>query len=92
MAGLGKGFTTPSTPVSFKGLGGGVNTTAGQLYLQPNEWSDLLNIDFDKFGSIIKRNGYTALNTSAFSVSKNFELQIEVGYKVYSNKATTVIS
>lgn len=58
-------FTTPTVPVSFKGLGGGLNSTAGQLYLESNEWSDLLNVDFDKYGSILKRNGYTALNTSA---------------------------
>lgn len=60
-------FTSRSAPVSFKGLGGGLNSTAGPLYLEPNEWSDLLNVDFDKFGSLLKRNGYTALNTSAFN-------------------------
>ncbi len=67
MAGIKSGFSSPSAPISFKGLGGGINTTAGQLNLQPNEWSDLINIDFDRFGSILKRNGYTALNTSAFN-------------------------
>lgn len=65
MAGLK--FSTPSVPVSFKGLGGGLNTTAGSLNLQPNEWSDLANCDFDRFGSILKRNGYSALNSSEFN-------------------------
>jgi hypothetical protein len=67
MAGIKSGFTSPSVPVSFKGLSGGLNSSAGPLYLQPNEFSDLLNVDFDRFGSILKRNGYTALNTSAFN-------------------------
>jgi len=62
-------FTTPSAPVSFKGFGGGLNSTAGSLSVAPNEWSDLQNVDFDRFGSILKRNGYTALNTSAFNTS-----------------------
>lgn len=55
-----------TTPVSLasKALGGGLNTTAGPLHLEDNEASDLQNIDFDKFGSILKRNGYTAINTS----------------------------
>ncbi len=50
-------------------LNGGLNSTAGPLGLNNNEASDLQNIDFDKFGSISKRNGYTALNTSAISGS-----------------------
>lgn len=62
-------YTTPSAPVSFKQLNGGLNSTAGPLGLQPNEFSSLLNIDFDKFGSFQKRNGYTALNSSAFNSS-----------------------
>lgn len=62
-------FTTPSSPISFKKLNGGLNSTAGPLGLEPNEFSSLLNIDFDKFGSFLKRNGYTALNTSAFNSS-----------------------
>jgi len=67
MAGLT--FTTKSVPIAFKGFNGGLNSTAGPLGLQQNEFSDLLNIDFDKFGSFNKRNGYTALNTSAFNSS-----------------------
>lgn len=81
-------FTTPSSPVGFKGLGGGLNSTAGPLYVQQNEWSDLQNVDFDKFGSILKRNGYEALNTSAFNSSarwtglKWFELASGTRYLV----------
>ncbi len=62
-------FTTSSSPLSFKKLNGGLNSTAGPLGLEPNEFSDLLNIDFDKYGSFLKRNGYTALNTTAFNSS-----------------------
>lgn len=65
----GSGFTSKSIPISFKRLNGGLNSTAGPLGLEPNEFSDLQNIDFDKYGSFGKRNGYTALNTSAFNSS-----------------------
>ncbi|MBU2177432.1 MAG: hypothetical protein KJ556_20260 [Gammaproteobacteria bacterium] len=68
MAGLT--FTTPSVPFSFKKFNGGLNTTSGPLGLEDNESSDLQNIDFDKFGSFGKRNGYTALNTSAIEASQ----------------------
>ena len=54
-------FTTPAQSLGSKALGGGLNTTAGPLHLEDNESSDLLNIDFDKFGSILKRNGYVAI-------------------------------
>ena len=56
-----KRFTTPIQSLGSKALGGGLNTTAGPLHLEDNESSDLLNIDFDKFGSILKRNGYVAI-------------------------------
>lgn len=60
-------YTTRSIPISQKVFNGGLNTTAGPFGLSDSESSDLQNIDFDKFGSIIKRNGYSALNTSAIS-------------------------
>lgn len=63
----GTTFSTKSVPISFKQLSGGLNSSAGPLGLQPNEFSDLQNIDFDKFGSFAKRSGYTALNTAAFN-------------------------
>jgi len=65
-------FTTPSAPLSIKKLNGGLNSTAGPLGLEQNEFSDLLNIDFDKFGSFLKRNGYTTLNTSVFNSSERW--------------------
>lgn len=60
-------YTSSTVPISFKKMNGGLNSTAGPLGLEKNEFSDLLNIDFDKFGSFAKRNGYTALNTSAYN-------------------------
>lgn len=67
MAGLN--LTTPSQPIADINFNGGLNTTSGPLSVKDNESSDLQNIDFNKFGSILKRNGYTALNTSAISGS-----------------------
>ena len=65
----GMNFTSSSTPISDINFNGGLNTTSGPLSLKNTESSDLLNCDFNKFGSIVKRNGYTALNTSAISGS-----------------------
>jgi hypothetical protein len=62
-------FISQSVPVSHKGLNGGLNSSAGPLYLQDNESSDLQNVDFDKFGSVLKRNGYATLNTAAISAT-----------------------
>ena len=56
---------TTFVPVTFKTLGGGLNSTAGALNVQDNEASDLLNVDFNKFGSVLKRNGYYPLSTNA---------------------------
>lgn len=63
----GGNFTTPSTPFSFRNFTGGLNTTAGSLGLDNSESSDLRNVLFNKFGSIVKRNGYTHLNSTAIS-------------------------
>lgn len=65
MAGLR--FTSQSQPISDTNFNGGLNSTSGPLSLSNSESSDLQNLDFNKFGSIVKRNGYTALNTSAIS-------------------------
>jgi len=62
---MAKTYAGNRVPLSVKKLGGGLNTASGPLGLQDNESSDLLNIDFDKFGSILKRNGYTHLNSTA---------------------------
>ncbi len=63
------GIKLTSSTISFgdTALNGGLNATAGPLNLKNNESSDLQNIDFNKFGSILKRRGYTALNTSAIT-------------------------
>lgn len=60
-------YTTASQPISDKAFNGGLNSTAGALKLAENESSDLENIDFDKFGSLLKRNGYTALASSGIT-------------------------
>ena len=62
-------YISADTPFSFIKLGGGLNNTSGTLNVQDNESPDLLNIDFDKFGSIMPRYGYTILNTTALSTT-----------------------
>ena len=63
MAGIN--FTSSSQPVSSVTFNGGLNSTAGPLSVKETESSDLQNIDFDKFGSILKRNGYKVLSTAS---------------------------
>lgn len=67
MAGIN--LTSQSQSIPDINFNGGLNSTAGPLSLNNTESSSLQNIDFSKFGSILKRNGYTALNTSAISGS-----------------------
>ncbi len=62
-------FTSTVLPVGSVALNGGLNSTSGPLGLQDNEASDLQNIDFNKFGSVIKRNGSAQLNTTVASIS-----------------------
>ena len=57
-------FTTQSVPQGSVKFNGGLNSTAGPLSLSDNESPDLQNVDFNTFGSVVKRNGYTALNTT----------------------------
>lgn len=71
MAGLP--YTSQSSPKGDRSFSGGLNSTAGDLGLRDNEASDLQNVDFDKFGSVIKRNGYTALNTSALTSTPDID-------------------
>ena len=59
----GKQYTSQSVSISAKNFSGGLNSTAGPLSVQDVESSDLQNIDFDKFGSILKRSGYRVLST-----------------------------
>lgn len=60
-------YISRTLPISYIRLNGGLNSTAGPLGVADNEASDLLNMDFDKFGSALKRYGYTALNTTAIT-------------------------
>ena len=61
----GKNYTYGSSTSGINDLGGGLNSTASALNLADNEMSDLLNVDFDVFGSIKKRNGYLNVNETA---------------------------
>ena len=53
-------FSQPKNDINFNG---GLNSTNGPLSLKDTESPSLQNIDFNKFGSILKRNGYIVLNT-----------------------------
>lgn len=66
-------YSTTNVPISDYSLGGGLNTTSGALSLQNNESSNLQNVDFDKFGSVLSRNGYAALNTTAITSSPDID-------------------
>jgi hypothetical protein len=69
----GISFLSKSVPSSHVALNGGLNSTSGPLNVADNESSDLQNIDFDKFGSILKRSGYTSLNTGGIYASTSTE-------------------
>ena len=60
-------YTSTAVPIGIVGLSGGLNTNASGLAVQDSESSDCQNVDFDIFGSVVKRNGYTQLNVSAFN-------------------------
>jgi len=64
MGNIKGGYSSSSVPVKHITLGGGLNTASGPLNLQDNEASDLQNVDFDKFGSVVKRGGYEKLHTT----------------------------
>lgn len=80
-------LTSFSQPVPLKNLNGGLNSTAGGLGAQNNESTDLQNIDLNKFGSILKRNGYTALNTTAITASPTSD---GLSWFEYDSSGTTV--
>lgn len=58
-------FTTGPTTYNVISFAGGLNTNAGPFALQSNESPDLQNVDFNIFGSLLKRNGYVNVNSSA---------------------------
>lgn len=61
-------FSQPRTDSNFNG---GLNSTSGPLSVTDAESPSLQNIDFNKFGSILKRNGYLNLNSTATSGTTN---------------------
>src|SRR3990167_2044829 len=64
-------YTSLSQSIPDINFNGGLNSASGPLSVESNESSGLQNIDFNKFGSILKRNGYTALNTTAITNTPN---------------------
>lgn len=62
-------YSSKAINANFIQFTGGLNSTAGPLGLSNQESSKIQNIDFDKFGSILKRSGYTAANTVALNSS-----------------------
>lgn len=62
-------YTTKAITASFIQFTGGLNSAGGSLNLSNRESSKIQNIDFDRFGSVLKRNGYLAANTSALNSS-----------------------
>lgn len=65
MAGIN--YTSNSIVFNLIKSTGGLNSTSSGLNVEDSESTDCQNIDFNKFGSILKRNGYTTLNDSAFN-------------------------
>ncbi len=66
-------YTSQSITTGESNFSGGLNSSAGPLSLKDNEASNLQNIDFNRFGSIVKRKGYTALNTSAITSTPDID-------------------
>lgn len=88
-------YISKSVTFGDKVLNGGLNSTGGPLSLENNESSDLQNIDFNIFGSILKRNGYLNLNVIATSGTNLqgdglhwFELNSDGNYKAIAIKVS----
>lgn len=62
-------FTTSPFIFGDNAFNGGLNTSAGPFALANSESSDLQNIDFDIFGSIVSRNGYVNLSTASLTTA-----------------------
>ena len=88
MAGIA--FQSSSVAMGLAKNNGGLNTTASPLNVADNESTDCQNIDYDKFGSILKRSGYSRLNATAFNSGATwnslywFELSDETDYLIGS--------
>jgi hypothetical protein len=64
-------FTTPPIVINEIAFNGGLNSTAGPFAVGNNESTDLQNVDFNIFGSILKRNGYLNVNASAIATANS---------------------
>ena len=79
-------YTTRAVPTGIPSLSGGLNSNASGISVQNNESTDCQNVDYDIFGSVLSRNGYTRLNTSAFNSGATwnslhwFELSSDTDY------------
>lgn len=60
-------FTSAPISTNQTAFSGGLNTTAGPFAVGEVESTSLQNIDFNIFGSILKRNGYLNVNSSAIA-------------------------
>lgn len=60
-------YTTRNVALGSVNQNGGLNSTASGLAVRENESTDCQNVDFDKFGSVVKRSGYSLLNAVAFN-------------------------
>lgn len=58
-------FTSVPQPFNQITFAGGLNTAAGPFAVADNESPDLQNVDFNIFGSFLKRNGYINVNSSS---------------------------
>src|SRR5574343_1069230 len=62
-------YTSSTSPQRSENFAGGLNSTSGPLNAKDSESSDLQNINFNKFGSILKRNGYATICTTTIKSS-----------------------
>lgn len=54
-------FSTPPQVFNEIAFSGGLNTTAGPFAVSNSESTNLQNVDFNIFGSVLKRNGYAVI-------------------------------
>ena len=84
-------YVTKDVPIPFKGFGGGLNTESGPLGVASNESTKLMNVDFDKFGSVAQRGGYISLNLAAMTGSLSSDWLYWFEYEVANSKIRSAI-
>ena len=62
-----KQYQSPIIQVSFIKNNGGLNTNGNIMNILDNQSSSLQNVIFNKFGAVLKRNGFLHLNSTAIS-------------------------